>query len=91
MAGEFDVGAPTLQVNVYEGGRLITQIPSESAEEAAEVVAQWEAQAGVECEIEDLAVHHGPDDVLTPEPEDAFDDDDYRDDPTETETTLGYP
>jgi hypothetical protein len=34
MAGEFDVGAPTLQVNVYEGGRLITQIPSESAEEA---------------------------------------------------------
>jgi hypothetical protein len=36
-------------------------------------------------------VHHGPEDVLTPEPEDALDDDDYRDDPTDTETTLRYP
>ena len=90
MAGEFDVGAPTLQVNVYEGGRLITQIPCESAEEAADVVAQWEAQEGVECEVEDLAVHHVPDDVLTPEPEDAFDEDDYRDSPADTESTLGY-
>jgi hypothetical protein len=33
----------------------------------------------VECVVEDLAVRHGPDDVLSPEPEDAFDEDDYRD------------
>ena len=80
MAGEFDVGTPTLQVNVYKDGQLITQVACESAEEAAGVVEQWEAQEGVECVIEDLAVHHGPDDVLAPEPEDAYDEDDYRDD-----------
>lgn len=79
MPDEFDVGAPTLQVNVYEAGQLITQVAVESAEEAAEVAAQWEARAGIETEVEDLAVHHGPDDVLAPEPEDVFEDDDDRD------------
>jgi hypothetical protein len=79
MANEFDSGAPALQVNVYEGGRLITQVACESAEDAAETVAQWESRAGVECEVEDLAVHHGPEAVLAPEPEDAFEEgDDYR-------------
>ena len=34
-------------------------------------------------------MHHGPDDVLTPEPEDAFDEDDYREGPTDTESTSG--
>lgn len=72
MAGEFDTGAPTLQVNVYEDGRLVTQVACESAEEAAEVAAQWEARDGFECEVEDLAVHHSPEDVLAPEPEDVF-------------------
>ena len=68
----FDTGAPALQVNVYEEGRLVTQVACESAEDAAEVVAQYEAREGVECEVEDLSVHHGPEDVLAPEPEDAF-------------------
>ena len=72
MTGEFDVGAPTLQVNVYEAGRLVTQVACESPEEAANVVAEWEEREGVECEVEDLSVHHGPDDVLAPEPEDAM-------------------
>ena len=79
MTGDFDIGAPTLQVKVYESGRLIAQIACESAEEAAELVSEWEAREGVNCEVEDLAVNHGPDDVLAPEPEDALDDDEYRD------------
>jgi hypothetical protein len=78
MVGEFDAGTPTLQVNVYEEGKLITQVACESAEEAAEIVAEWEERERVECEVEDLAVHHGPDDVLAAEPEDALVDDDYR-------------
>jgi hypothetical protein len=82
MAGEFDVGTPTLQVNVYEAGRSIARISCESAQEAADVVAEWEEREGVECEVEDLAVHHGPDDVLAPEPEDAIAEDDYRAEPT---------
>lgn len=72
MSDEFDAGAPALQVNVYEDGRLVTQVACESAEEAAEVASQWEAREGFECEVEDLAVHHSPDDVLAPEPEDVF-------------------
>lgn len=72
MAGEFDVGTPTLQVNVYEEGELIAQIACESAAEAADVAAEWEERDGVQCDIEDLAVHHGPDDVLAPEPEDSM-------------------
>jgi hypothetical protein len=72
MAGEFDVGTPTLQVNVYEDGRLIAQVACESATEAADVAAEYEERDGVQCEVEDLAVHHGPDDVLAPEPEDGM-------------------
>jgi hypothetical protein len=36
MVGAFDAGAPTRQVNVYEEGKLITQVACESPEEAAE-------------------------------------------------------
>jgi len=72
MAGEFDVGTPTLQVNVYEDGQLIAQLACESAAEAAEVAAEWEERDNVRCEIDDLGVHHGPDDVLAPEPEDVM-------------------
>jgi hypothetical protein len=78
MAGEYDVGTPTLQVNVYEHGRLVARVPCESPEEAAEVVAQWEEREGVECELEDLAARHRSDDVLAPEPEDVLADAEYR-------------
>ena len=79
MAGEFDVGTPTLQVNVYEAGRLIARVACESAEEATIAVAGWEEREGFHCEVEDLSVHHGPDDLLASEPEDAIAEDDYRD------------
>ena len=72
MTGEFDTGAPTLQVSVYEDGELVARVPCESAEEAAGIVSAWEERVGIECEVEDLAVHHGPDDVLAPEPEDSM-------------------
>jgi hypothetical protein len=72
MTGDFDAGAPTLQVSVYEGGELIAQVPCESTEEAAGIVQAWEEREGIECEVEDLAVQHGPDDVLAPEPEDSM-------------------
>jgi hypothetical protein len=72
MTGEFDVGTPTLQVSVYEHGELIARVPCESTDEAADIIAQWEERDGVQCEVDDLAVHHGPDDVLAPEPEDSL-------------------
>ena len=72
MTGEFDIGTPTLVVNVYEAGRLLTRVPCESADEAVGVVAEWEALDRVQCEVEDLGTRHQPEDVLAPEPEDAF-------------------
>jgi hypothetical protein len=78
MTDAFDIGAPTLLVNVYEAGRLITQVPCESADEAAGVVTEWEALDGIKCEVEDVGTLHQPEDVLAPEPEDAFEaDSDY--------------
>jgi hypothetical protein len=76
MTGEFDIGTPTLLVNVYEAGRLITRVACESADDAAGVVTEWEALGGIECEVEDLGTRHQPDDVLAPEPEDALWEDD---------------
>ncbi len=81
MAGEYDVGSPTQRVNVYEAGRLVAQVMCESAQDAADVAAEWEQREGFACEIDDLAVRHGPDDVLAPEPEDILEEDDYRDAP----------
>jgi hypothetical protein len=72
MTGDYDAGTPTLQVSVYEDGELVAQVPCESTEEAAGIVREWEEREGVECEVEDLAVRHGPDDVLAPEPEDSM-------------------
>jgi hypothetical protein len=78
MAGQYDSGTPTLQVNVYEHGHLVTTVACESAGEAADVVAQWEEQEGIECEVEDLSIRHGGADVLSPEPEDVLAEDEYR-------------
>ena len=72
MTRDFDTGEPTLQVTVYERGDLVTTVPCESTDEAAGIVRAWQEHDGIECEIEDLAVHHGPDDVLAPEPEDSM-------------------
>jgi len=83
MTDDFDVATPTLLVNVYEAGRLITRVRCESADEAAGVVTEWEALDGVKCEVEDVGTQHQPEDVLAPEPEDGLEaagEDDYVED-----------
>jgi hypothetical protein len=82
MSGEYDIETPTQCVNVYEAGRLVSQVMCESAQEAADVAAEWEQRSGVTCEIDDLGIAHGPDDILASEPEDLVDDDEYRTDPS---------
>jgi hypothetical protein len=69
MSGEYDIGTPT---------QCVAQVICESAQEAADVSAEWEQRAGVTCEIDDLGVIHEPDDILASEPEDLLDDDEYR-------------
>lgn len=51
----------------------------ETSEEAADVVAKWEAGEGHSCEIGDLFVKHGGEDVLAPDPEGVFPMDERRD------------
>ena len=82
MNTEFDVGSPAMQVTVFENGVVVAQVACESAQDAADAVAEWESRDGFECVVEDLSVTHGPDDVLAPEPEDVMaEEDDYRDEP----------
>ena len=83
MTDDFDIGAPTLLVNVYEAGRLITRVPCESADEAAGIVTEWEALHDIKCEVEDVGTRHEPEDVLASEPEDGLEtggEDDYIED-----------
>ena len=83
MTDDFDIETPTLLVNVYEAGRLITRVPCESADEAAGVVTEWEAMDGIKCEVEDVGTRHEHEheNVLAPEPEDGLEagsgEDDY--------------
>jgi hypothetical protein len=84
MTDDVDIGAPTLLVNVYEAGRLITRVPCESADEAAGVVMEWEEVDGIKCEVEEVGTRHQPEDVLAFEPEDGlaadYIEDDYVED-----------
>lgn len=58
---------PTIEVRVYRDGRLIERELCESEERAALVVEAWQEIDGVECEVDDLSVRHGPEDILSPE------------------------
>lgn len=59
---------PTIEVRVYRHGALVATELAESEEAAAAIVDQWSEQEGVQCEVDDLTVRHGPDDVAEPEP-----------------------
>ena len=79
MTGEYDIETPTLRVSVFRHGRLVTRVLCESADEAADVVAQWEGDGdGIEYELEDLAARHGASDVRAAEAEDLIAEDEYR-------------
>jgi hypothetical protein len=63
----------TVEVLVFQHGTQIHRELCESAEEAALVVERWSEQPGVECQVDDLSVHHRPDDILEPTPDDPID------------------
>jgi hypothetical protein len=69
--------SPTVEVIVFRHGDEIHRELCESAEQAAVIVDQWSEQDGVECQVDDLSVHHGPDEILEPTP-DALVEDEYR-------------
>ena len=58
---------PTIEVRVFRHGELVHQELCESEEQASLVVDEWAQLDGVECEVDDLSVHHQPGDILEPE------------------------
>jgi hypothetical protein len=70
-----DAASPTLEVRIYDHGRLLTRELCESEEDAASVVERWQEVANVLVVVDDLASKHGPDDILAPE-EPLIDDED---------------
>lgn len=64
----YDVGAPTLEVRIYDHGQFLTREFCESEADAAAVVERWSDLANLFVVADDLSAKHGPDDILAPEP-----------------------
>ena len=75
----------TVEVTVYRHGALVHRELCETEEEAAAIVEEWSELDGVECQVDDLSVHHRPGDILEPEPDAGPADDDYRPPPAPEE------
>ena len=67
----------TVLVTVHRDGGVIHRELCESELDAQGVVERWSERDGTEFEIDDLAVRHGPNDILEPT-EAVFDDEDAR-------------
>lgn len=68
---------PTIEVVVFQRGAEIHRELCESEQAASDVVDQWNELDGVECTVDDLAVHHVPTDILDPAPNEPLEDE-YR-------------
>jgi uncharacterized Zn finger protein len=64
-AGQPDT-APTVEVTIYRDGEVIHRELCETDVDAEAVVEQWKEVDGTEFQVDDLAVHHRPTDVLEP-------------------------
>jgi hypothetical protein len=58
--------APTVEVIVYRDGQVIHRELCESESDAAAAVDRWKEVEGTEFQVDDLAVHHRPTDILEP-------------------------
>lgn len=82
-----DAGAPTIEVRIYDRGRLLTRELCESEDDAAAVVERWSDQPHLSFVVDDLGTEHGPDDILAPEEPFTGGDDDH---PIATAPLPGY-
>ena len=72
---------PTIEVTVFRDGQVIHRELCETDEEATAVAEQWSETGEVECQIDDLSVHHRASDVLEPSESELSDDDGRRTSP----------
>jgi hypothetical protein len=68
---------PSIEVTVYRDGAVIHRELCETEAEATAVAEEWGELDAIECQIDDLSVHHRASDVLEPT-ESVLDDDDDR-------------
>jgi len=61
---------PTVEVIAFRDGRQIARELCETREDAALAVERWSEQQGVVCQVDDLSVHHRPEDIRDPSPDD---------------------
>ncbi len=66
---------PTIEVRVFRHGELVHTELCESEEQASLVIDEWAELDGVECEVDDLSVHHDPGQIMEPEPAELRDED----------------
>lgn len=60
---------PTIEVQVFRDGRRIASEWCDSEDDAADAVARWSEQPGVECTVDGIATRPSGDDILfEPEP-----------------------
>ncbi len=66
---------PTIEVTVFRHGEVVHRELCETEAEAAAVADRWGEMDGVECQVDDLSVHHRATDVLEPTEAELSDDD----------------
>lgn len=66
---------PTIELRVFRHGELVHQELCESEEQALLVAENWSELGDVECEVDDLSIHHRLGDILEPEPGELDDED----------------
>ena len=52
---------------MYRHGDIVQRVLCESDDEVQTVIDQWAEVEGAQFQVEDLAVHHRPGDVLEPD------------------------
>ena len=65
----YDVGAPALEVRIYDHDRLLARELCDSEEDARGVVERWSAVANLFVVADDLSTQHRPDDISVAGPE----------------------
>jgi hypothetical protein len=73
----YDSGAPTIEVRIFRNDQLLVRTLCESEQEAATVVEQWSDVENVYVLVDDLSVHHSPEDILAPDELSISDDEDH--------------
>jgi len=73
----FCTESPTVEVVVFRHGREIARELCDAPEDAALVIERWSEEPGVVCQVDDLSVHHRPEDIRDPSPDTPRDDDSY--------------